>query len=172
MGEYQFIIYIIFAIFLVLCISFLYFPFNNRINPHQQLKQQKVNDTIQWLYRSVNDICYQCNMSPIYEIIETSQITYTDKITNSVSTGKIYLVVWNESRDQLFNYNTLMYAMLHEISHILSPSVHHEPPFDSIESMLLNKAIDLNYYNPNISIESNYMTLDLSPNHNKQAFSS
>ena len=168
MSEIEFIIYIILAIFLILCILFLYFPFNNKNNPDQilaLLRKQKVNETIQWLYGAVNDICYQCNMSPIYEIIETSQITYTEKGNNfsniKSGEGKIYLVIWNESQEQLFNYNTLIYAMLHEIAHILSPSVHHKPPFDSIESKLLNKARDLNYYNPNISLESNYMTLDL-----------
>ena len=63
--------------------------------------------------------------------------------------------------DRVFHQNTLIYSILHEISHILSPSIRHEPPFDSIESTLLKKGFDLGYYDPNVQIESHYMTLDL-----------
>ena len=129
---------------------------------YQQTRQRKVQETIQWLYQAVNDVCYRCNMSPIYDIVEANQITYTDKVTTPHNIkGTIYLVIWNEQHERVFNHNTLMYAMLHEIAHILSPSVHHEPPFDSIESILMNTAINLGYYDPSIPIEPNYMTLDL-----------
>ena len=142
----------------------MYFRFDTGLNQYEIVRQEKVNETIQWLYQSVNDICYHCNMSPVYEIIETSQITYTDKIISPHNIkGTIYLVVWNEAHGRVFNNNTLIYAILHEIAHILSPSIHHQPPFDSIESILLAKAIDLAYYDPNVPIESHYMTLDLNP---------
>ncbi|CAH6420834.1 Hypothetical protein HVR_LOCUS1302 [uncultured virus] len=158
----RFIIYVIITIFLIMVLAWMYFRFDHGISHYEQIRQQKVNETIQWLYRAVNNICYDCNMSPVYEIKETSQITYTDKISSSHNIkGTIYLVVWNETHGRVFHYNTLIYATLHEIAHILSPSVHHEPPFDSIESILLNKAIDLDYYDPNVLIEPHYMTLDL-----------
>ena len=98
-------------------------------------------------------------MSPVYTIKETSHITYAEKEVNRK--GKIYLAVWDEQHARVFSPNTLMYAILHEITHILSPCIHHEPPFDSIETILLNKAIELGYYNPNIPIEPGYLTLDL-----------
>jgi hypothetical protein len=128
-------------------------------------RQQQVRETVQWLYQTVNDVCYRCNMAPIYEIIETTQITYTDKVTNTHNVkGTIYLVIWDDEHGRVFHHNTLIYATLHEIAHILSPSIHHEPPFDSIESILLNNASNLGYYDPSIPIESNYMTLDLGRN--------
>lgn len=140
----------------------IYIYSNHYVDEMDQIKRKKINNTIEWLYRSVNDICYNCNLSPIYNIRETTQITYTDKIISSHNIkGTIYFVIWDEINDKIFDNNTLLYAMLHEISHILSPSIHHEPPFDSIESLLLNKAIDLAYYDPNIPFESNYMTLDI-----------
>lgn len=133
-----------------------------RVDEYEIARRQHVHNTIQWLYRAVNDVCYRCNMSPSYQIVETSQITYTDKVATPHNIkGTIYLVVWCEQHGRVFSHNTLMYAMLHEITHILSPSVHHEPPFDSIESLLINTAINLGYYDPNIPIEPNYMTLDL-----------
>jgi hypothetical protein len=121
-----------------------------------------VDETIEWLYQAVNAVCYRCNMSPIYNIIETEQITYTDKTISSHNIkGTINLVIWDDTKGRVFNRNTLMYAMLHEITHILSPSIHHEPPFDSIETLLLDTATRLGYYDPSVPIESHYTTLDL-----------
>ena len=156
-------IYIIIIVVIVIGLIWVYFSFDSPYEEEEEfIRKQKVNETIKWLYRSVNDICYNCNMSPIYEIKENFQITYTEKITTSHNVkGTIYLVMWNELHGCIFNNNTLMYAVLHEIAHILSPSIHHEPPFDSVERILLNKAIELSYYDPNIPIESNYITLDL-----------
>lgn len=154
--------YIIVTILLLVIITWIYIRFDTKIISNDTNKKQSVIDTIQWLYRSVNDICYHCNMSPIYEIKETCDITYTDKVTSSHNIkGTIHLVVWNNLHNRIYSHNTLMYAILHEIAHILSPSIHHEPPFDSIESILLNTAIQLGYYDPNISIDPSYMTLDL-----------
>lgn len=131
-------------------------------NQYDTVRDKKVKETIKWLYRSVNDICYHSNMSPIYEIIENDQITYTEKIIkNDISKGIIYLVIWDDTHNRLFQTNTLIYAILHEITHIISPSSHHEAPFDSIENILLNKAIALGYYDRDIPFESHYMTVDL-----------
>lgn len=155
-------IYVIIIILLIIVLMWIYLRFDPPYNQYEFIRQQKVDETVQWLYRCVNDICYNCNMSPIYEIKENFQISYTDKITTPHNIkGTIYLVIWNETYGRVFNHNTLIYAVLHEIAHILSPSIHHEPPFDSIETILLNKAVELAYYDPNIPIESNYITLDL-----------
>lgn len=156
------LIYTLVVMFILLCLICIYIKLDVELNRYELVRQQKVNDTIQWLYQIVNDVCYHCNMSPIYDIVETGQITYTDKITKIHNIkGTIYLVVWDEQHCRVFNHNTLVYAMLHEITHILSPSIHHEPPFDSIENILINTAINLGYYDPDMPIESNYMTLDL-----------
>lgn len=158
----QFPLYILIIILVIIGLVWVYFRFDSGPDEYELIRRQTVNETVQWLYKSVNDVCYNCNMSPIYEFKETSQITYTDKVTSEHNVkGTIYIVIWDEAHSRVFNHNTLIYSALHEIAHILSPSIHHEPPFDSIESILLNKAIDLGYYDPNIAIESHYMTLDL-----------
>ena len=154
--------YVVMIILLLVILSWIYIRFEAKTDQYEIVRTQKVHETISWLYQSVNDICYHCNMSPIYDIRETAQITYTEKITKPHNIkGTIYLVVWDEKHSRVFNCNTLMYAVLHEIAHILSPSIHHEPPFDSIETLLLNTATNLGYYDPNVSIESHYMTLDI-----------
>lgn len=158
----SFAIYIIVSIIVMTVLILIYFRFDPGIDQYELIRQEKVKETIKWLYQSVNDICYHCNMSPIYEIKETSQITYTDKtiVPHNIK-GTIYLAIWDPVHRKIFDHNTLIYSVLHEVAHILSPSVKHEPPFDSIESLLLNKATDLSYYDPNIPIDSNYLTLDL-----------
>ena len=155
-------IYVVITILLLVVLIWIYFRLDPPYVNGEFVRQQKVNDTIQWLYRCVNDICYDCNMTPIYEIKENFQITYTEKnISPHNVKGTIYLVVWDDLQGRVFNHNTFVYAVLHEIAHILSPSVHHEPPFDAIENILLDKAYELSYYDPNIPIDPNYITLDL-----------
>lgn len=147
---------------LILILACIYVRFNNRVDTYEMQRQRKITDTIEWLYQAINDVCYRCNMSPLYNIVETTQITYTDKVTGAHNIkGTIFLVIWNEKHSRVFNHNTLIYAALHEIAHILSPSIHHQPPFDSIENILLNAAVELGYYDPNIPMETNYITLDL-----------
>jgi hypothetical protein len=156
------IAYVLIVIFLILMLAWIYIRYDAKTDHYEVVRSHKVKETIRWLYQSVNDICYQCNMSPIYNIHETTNITYTEKLTNNHNIkGIIYLVVWDEKNSRVFNPNTLMYAVLHELAHILSPSIHHEPPFDSIETILLNTATNLGYYDPEIDIESHYMTLDI-----------
>lgn len=155
--------YVQIVVIIVILIVLVMLYFRRYYDSNELIRRKQVNETIQWLYRAVNDICYRCNMHPVYNIIETNHITYTDKVTNPHNIkGTIYLVIWNEESGCTFQHNTLIYAMLHEIAHILSPSIHHEPPFNSIEQILINTATDLGYYDPQIQMESNYMTLDLS----------
>lgn len=153
--------YILLTILILIAIMWFYIRIDksDKTSNYETIRKQKVKDTIQWLYQITNEICYHCHMTPIYNIIETSQITYSDKITGQTK-GAIYLVIWNDKHSRIFNHNTLIYATLHEIAHILSPSIRHEPPFDSIEKLLINTATNLGYYDPDIEIESNYVTLE------------
>lgn len=147
---------------LVIVLLLVYVKYNPNYTNHNFHRNQQINLTKKWLYKCVNDVCNHCNMNPLYEIKENSVITYTEKLTSSHSIkGTINLVIWDEKTQNLFNRNTLVYAVLHEISHILSPSTDHNPPFDSIESTLLKKAQELSYYDPKIPIEPNYITLDI-----------
>lgn len=154
---------IIISILILLLLIWIYLRYDCKANHSNIVRAETVNQTIKWLYQTINHICNSCNMHPIYEIKETHQITYTEKVSSPHNIkGIIYLVIWDEINNIPFNKNTLLYAMIHEISHILSPSIHHQPPFDSIENLLLSTATNLGYYNPNLGIDSNYMTLDLS----------
>lgn len=158
----SFAVYIMVSVILMGVLVLIFFRFDTEPDPGETARQEKVDTTIKWLYQSVNDVCYQCNMSPVYEIKETGQITYTDKVLAPHNIkGTINLAIWDPTHHRIFDHNTLMYSVLHEVAHILSPSIKHEPPFDSIETLLLTKAHELAYYDPNLPIDPNYLTLDL-----------
>lgn len=140
-------LYIIVMIILIL--MYVYIKDNHR---HKQ-----VQTTINWLHQISNRICEACHVRPQYQIQESTQLTFIDK---SHHTNTINLVLWNPLTNQLFDHNTLVYAMIHEITHILSPANNHEPPFDILELRLLNKASELGYYDATRSIDHNYITLD------------
>lgn len=129
-------------------------------------KQQQISETIDWLYGNVNRICDECHFKPIYNIYLTNNITHVEKSENFKGDinggfkGDIYISIWNDKLNRTFHKNTLIYAVLHEIAHLLSPSEGHQEPFDNIENILLNKAIELDIWDPNIIIESNYKTME------------
>ena len=128
--------------------------FDKRINQDEMVKIQSKQETMRWLYQSVNDICNHCDISPNYEIRETFQMTYSEKITSPPddidipSKGIIHLAIWDEQHGRVHDRNILIYSVLREISQILSPG----PEYDDIEAQLLNMAIDLKYYNPDFLI--------------------
>ena len=106
------------------------------------------------LYQISNNICEACHIHVDYQICESGYLTFTDK-----SDDTIHIVLWNSRTNKLFDQNTLVYALLHEIAHLVSPSSNHEPPFDILEGVLLNKARELGYYEPQQKIDDNYITV-------------
>lgn len=151
---------IVIVTIILLCLFYIYLK-PTQTSHYEEIRKAKVNESISWLYQTVNNVCYQTNFSPIYTLNETAQITYTEKNKDIRNKGEIYLVVWDEDHGRTFNKNTLIYAVLHEVAHILSPNPNHNHPFDLIEASLLNKAIELGYYDATIPMESNYATMDL-----------
>lgn len=150
---FYYIIYIGLLLLLIIGMCVIYLNDND----YEIYKRRQVSDTIKWIYQVVNKICDIANFEPSYQIKETNFITYVEK-SNSINT--INLLIWNDKYHRVFSHNTLIYATLHEISHILSPSISHNSPFDLIENKLFKIAIDLGYYDPDIPLEKNYYTID------------
>ncbi len=68
-----------------------------------------------------------------YQIVESNTKTYT------VNKSKIHLL------SQHYNYDTLLFVVLHEMAHILCPDVGHTDLFYDIETKLHRKAVELGY---------------------------
>jgi len=135
------ILYILlFIIIIILIILIIIFIFNRP----ESYKSIKINETIDWLYEAINKISYHSDISIIYKIIETKQISYVD---NNI----IYLVIWDEKHDRIYNENTLLYSCLHKFSQILG---------EDFKSVLFETAIKLGYYDPTIPKESDYLIMD------------
>lgn len=123
------------------------------VDTEENRRIKRIRKTIDRLYQITNTICRSCNMSPIYEIKESFTDTYTDKITTLYNTkGTINLVIWDEVHNDIVDTQILIYSVLHEVAHILSPGKNHRDPFNSIESQLLEKATELGYYDPNFKL--------------------
>ena len=73
----------------------------------------------------------------------------------TINKKNIKLCVTNKN-GMTYNYNILLYVAIHELSHVLCDEQHHTQKFEKINSLLLQRAIDLELYNPNIKIPSNY----------------
>ena len=74
---------------------------------------------------------------PIH-IVKSKDRTYT------MNKQKIYMVL-EKPNGERFNRDTLLFVLLHEIAHILSPDEHHTKDFYRIEKRLHSAAIDLGY---------------------------
>lgn len=72
----------------------------------------------------------------------------------------IHLRIWNFDDDTPFPFNTLIFASIHELSHIICPDINHTPLFNRIESQLLSIASSLGYYNSHIPIHPSYPCID------------
>jgi len=138
---------IIIFIIIVFCIC-IYNVLNLKIINYNIFKNIIINDTIDWLYQSINEICYKSKLYPIYTIKPHDTITFSQKI--NINKGIIYISVWDDKNDRLYNNNTLLFKTLHEISNILTENNFN---FDFIEKNLINTAINLGYCDINDKIE-------------------
>jgi hypothetical protein len=67
--------------------------------------------------------------------------TYTE------NKNKIYILL-REPSGRYYDYNTLVYALLHEVSHVLTPELNHTKIFIAVYSNLLSRAYELGIYKP------------------------
>ena len=108
---------IIIFIIIVFCIC-IYNVLNLKIHNYKFLKSIVINDTLDWLYQSINEICNESKLYPIYTIKPHDTLTFSEKL--EIKKGIIYISIWDNKNDRLYNNNTLLVKSLHEISNILT----------------------------------------------------
>lgn len=74
--------------------------------------------------------------------------------TYTVNKELIY-VVTEKPHGEKYNTDTLLFVILHEIAHILSPDEHHTKSFHKIEKRLHQSAMDLGYIQSGL-LDKNY----------------
>jgi hypothetical protein len=144
---------LIISLLIILFLFYLCFRSSSPSNSYLRFRHNQTHDTIQSLYQICNNICYHCNFNPIYTILESSHITYTDSSSYNTSKGTIHLVIWNTKYSRSFDRNTLLFFLLRELSLIISPSSDNS---SSINAILLNTAVNLGYFDPLIPIDPDY----------------
>lgn len=80
------------------------------------------------------------------------RLQVSDTTTYVKNKHEIYLVIWNNTTGTLYDDNTLIHALIHEIVHIIdnNPCLSHSDYFNHMEDRILQQAEVLGYYNPKI----------------------
>ena len=121
------------------------------------IKSLARSDIIQRITTILRHISTQLYTIPIhipFSIINSNDSTWVE------NKHVIHLRIWNFDDDKPFPFNTLLFASIHELSHIICPDIDHTPLFNHIESHLLSIASSLGYYNPHLSIHPSYPCMD------------
>lgn len=82
---------------------------------------------------------------------------YEGKRSYTINKEKVYLCLKDE-KGEYYDKNMLTYVLLHELAHVLCDEVGHTDKFHEIFNGLLDRAVDLKLYDPDIPIIKNYCT--------------
>lgn len=66
------------------------------------------------------------------------------------------VICMRDANGNLYSFNSLLYVLLHEISHVINDELHHTSKFQMIFNELLQLAESRGYYDPNIPFVSQY----------------
>ena len=108
---------------------------------------------------------YYDSLDPMLSTLQTTLIPLHPKVKEvqffeghksyTINKRKIYLCL-KDKRKQYYPFNMLLYVSIHELAHVLCDEIGHTPKFDSIFHHLLQRAIELNIYDPTQPILSDY----------------
>lgn len=82
-------------------------------------------------------------------------ILLEDTKSYTINKKKIYLCLKDENGDY-YDDNMLVFVAIHELAHVLCDEIGHTDKFQKIFQELLNKAADLQIYDPSVAPIQNY----------------
>lgn len=89
----------------------------------------------------LNKIKEKLKNSEILENLTNSDTSYT------INKGdKIVLCLADRETDKLYDYNLLIYVLIHELAHVLNPTYGHDENFKKIFRTLIDNAEDIGIY--------------------------
>ena len=127
----------IFLVLIIFVIVLIYSPKDEYLNSFKPMIHKiliKSNpDILKLVYKNQKSLNH-------LQIRNSKQKTYTlDK--------QIIYIVTQRPNSQKYKKDTILFVLLHEVAHILSPDEHHTPRFFEIEKKLHRKAIELGVLN-------------------------
>lgn len=102
------------------------------------------------------DKYYDGILSPLNDRDVMNEITlYKGKKSYTINKQKVFLCLRDENKEY-YDINMLTYVLLHEISHVICDEVGHTDKFHEIFDAVLEEAVKLKVYDPNIPIIQDY----------------
>jgi len=96
----------------------------------------------------------QTTLLPLHPVVKEVQFFEGTK-SYTINKKKIYLCLKDKNQNY-YEFNMLLYVSIHELAHVLCDEIGHTPKFDRIFHELLQRAIRLGIYDPEIPILSDY----------------
>ena len=94
-------------------------------------------------------------MRPLHPEMVDHIILLEDTKSYTINKKKVYLCLKDENGDY-YDDNMLMFVAIHELAHVLCDEIGHTDKFQNIFQDLLNKAADLEIYDPSVAPIQNY----------------
>lgn len=115
---------------------------------------KKLRKKIEPLFKGDN--YYTGLLTPLNKRDILNEITlYRGDKSYTINKQKVFLCLKDEN-DEYYDMNMLIYVLLHEISHVICDEVGHTEKFAKIFEELLEKAEEMQVYNPDIPIITDY----------------
>jgi hypothetical protein len=94
-------------------------------------------------------------MRPLQPEMVDHIILLEDTKSYTINKKKVYLCIKDEN-GEYYDDNMLMFVAIHELAHVLCDEIGHTDKFQNIFQDLLNKAADLEIYDPSVAPIQNY----------------
>lgn len=92
---------------------------------------------------------------PLHPDMVDHIILLEDTKSYTINKKKVYLCLKDENGDY-YDDNMLVFVAIHELAHVLCDEIGHTDKFQTIFQELLNKASDLQIYDPSVAPIQNY----------------
>lgn len=92
---------------------------------------------------------------PLHPDMVDHIILLEDTKSYTINKKKVYLCLKDENGDY-YDENMLVFVAIHELAHVLCDEIGHTDKFQTIFQELLNKASDLQIYDPSVAPIQNY----------------
>lgn len=82
---------------------------------------------------------------------------YKGNKSYTINKEKVFICL-KDRNNNYYDTNMLVYVTLHELAHVINPTVGHDSSFHQVFDKLLLEAEKMKIYDPNMNIDSNYCT--------------